>query len=61
MSGLHDLAGKSIDAPCADIVHQFDFAALSGSKRTAVPAGMFRRMPRVVSRSNTNAELVSKK
>nr|GEW53102.1 chaperone protein DnaJ A6, chloroplastic [Tanacetum cinerariifolium] len=35
--------------------------ACPGSKRTAVPAGMFRRMPRLAVRSNVRASLVSKK
>ena len=32
-----------------------------GSKRTAVPAGIFRRMPRALARSKARASLVSKK
>jgi hypothetical protein len=45
----------------AGVVHQPTVRCWPGSKRTAVPEVIFRRMPRAAARSKRSARLVSAK
>jgi hypothetical protein len=52
-------ATETVHLALAGVRDQFDAALCPGSKRTAVPAGMFSRKPRACSRSKRSAGLVS--
>jgi hypothetical protein len=52
---------EAVDLALAGVATSSTVRVWPGSKRTAVPAAMLRRMPRAAARSKASASLVSKK